>query len=261
MVCQKKPITMILPLGLIAGMALTVQGLASDMGHYAIDSSKAIVVDGAGNCVRTIGGVAATPPNCGMEMPKTKESGVAMAKVSAAEGDADGDGVVDSKDQCPDTPAGTLVDARGCALDSDGDGVHDYRDNCPDTPAGAKVDAFGCEIVANVTIDLVSDSFDFDSAVLKAGIKAALQDIAAKIKASPGDESITIVGHTDSIGSEAYNQALSERRAQAVADYLSELGLDAGRLSIRGMGETSPVAGNDTPEGRARNRRVEIQAK
>jgi OOP family OmpA-OmpF porin len=72
----------------------------------------------------------------------------AGAKVDAhgCELDSDGDGVVDSKDKCPDTPTGAKVDARGCELDSDGDGVVDSMDKCPDTPAGAKVDARGCEL-------------------------------------------------------------------------------------------------------------------
>ncbi len=150
--------------------------------------------------------------------------------------DSDGDGVPDSMDKCPGTPAGVTVDTSGCPADSDGDGVPDYKDKCPGTPAGARVDANGCEIVGNVTIDLVNDEFDFDSANLKPAMKSALEEVAGRVNASAGDEMLTIIGHTDSVGSEAYNQGLSERRAKATAMYLSEQGVSADRIETKGMG-------------------------
>ena len=132
------------------------------------------------------------------------------------------------------------------------------RDKCPNTRPGATVDADGCEIIESLTIDLVEGEFDFDSAALKPAMEAALTDLADKIKASAGHETLTIVGHTDSIGSEEYNQGLSERRAESAAAFLEAQGIDS--ISTSGMGETQPVADNGTKEGRAMNRRVEVQA-
>lgn len=145
--------------------------------------------------------------------------------------------------------------------DADGDGVKDSMDRCPGTRPGAKVDAVGCEIIPNVTIDLVNDEFDFDSAKLKPTMESALSDLAAKIIATPGNESLTIIGHTDSTGPDAYNMKLSERRAQAVADFLADKGIARAAMTIEGKGESEPVADNKTKAGRAKNRRVEIQTK
>ena len=179
----------------------------------------------------------------------------------AEEKDSDGDGVPDSRDRCPNTPKGVQVDEHGCPLDSDGDGVPDYRDKCPGTPKGAKVDKDGCEIMADVTIRTTADHFAFDSAELKPAMESALDDVAAKVAASKGDEMLEIVGHTDSTGPEDYNQGLSERRAQSAADYLAGKGVSPSKMTIKGMGETSPVADNATRDGRAMNRRVEIHTK
>lgn len=140
--------------------------------------------------------------------------------------------------------------------DDDNDGVLNSVDKCPNTRPGATVDADGCEIVDNLTLDLVEDEFDFDSAVLKPAMEAALTDLADKIKASAGHETLTIVGHTDSIGTEEYNQGLSERRAQSAATFLEAQGIDG--IETSGMGESQPVADNGTAEGRAMNRRIEV---
>ena len=101
-----------------------------------------------------------------------------------------------------------------CSLDDDGDGVNNCDDKCPDTAAGAKVDANGCEIIESITIDLVNDEFDFDKATLKPDMKTALEDVADRVKASPGDEQLTVIGHTDSVGSDDYNMGLGQRRAK-----------------------------------------------
>ncbi|OOZ35681.1 OmpA family protein [Solemya velesiana gill symbiont] len=245
----KKTTAFLVAMAALAGMTMAAQVQAAEMKSVANDSSKAVVVDSSGNCVLSADGRAAMAPECGLMAPK------------APEGDADGDGVVDSKDKCPNTPAGAPVDAMGCALDSDGDSVKDYKDKCPGTRKGAKVDMNGCEIIDSLTIDLTSDEFDFDSAVLKHAMKGALNDVAMKVMKSKGDESLMIIGHTDSVGFEAYNQGLSERRAQVVADYLGSLGVSSNRMATKGMGESQPIADNGTEEGRAKNRRVEIMTK
>ena len=167
--------------------------------------------------------------------------------------DSDKDGVPDYLDRCPDTPAGAKVDRNGCPLDSDQDGVADYLDRCPGTPKGVMVDQHGCPISLTLHIN-----FDTNKADIKPEYYPELDKAAAFIRKYPGNM-ILVAGHTDSMGDADYNQQLSERRANAVRDFLvKERGIDAAKLVARGYGETQPVADNATAAGRAQNRRVEI---
>lgn len=174
--------------------------------------------------------------------------------------DLDRDGVLDSLDQCPATPAGTAVDAKGCPLnlsdDSDGDGVTNSLDKCPGTPAGVKVDETGC--VIGQTLVLRGVNFDNDQAVLTLAARAILDDIANSMK-NQSNIRVEIGGHTDSNGSDTYNQMLSQERAESVRQYLISHGVESARLTAQGYGESKPVASNDTAEGRAENRRVEFK--
>ena len=108
-------------------------------------------------------------------------------------------------------------------------------------------------------VSMAADAhFDFDKSVLKPEGKAKLDDLVGKLKAV-NLEVVIAIGHTDSIGSNAYNQKLSLRRSGAVKDYLISKGIAANRIHTEGKGETQPVADNKTKEGRAKNRRVEIE--
>jgi OOP family OmpA-OmpF porin len=166
--------------------------------------------------------------------------------------DSDGDGVFDGIDQCPDTPAGATVDLQGCPADSDGDGVFDGIDQCPDTIRGALVDSVGCGFqLSGANFALNSDE-PLPSGTLK------LDQVAKRLGDFP-NVAIVVEGHTDSSGAAEYNQRLSERRANAVKDYLVERGVEAGRISTVGLGESQPVGDNATEEGRAQNRRVVLR--
>ena len=100
--------------------------------------------------------------------------------------------------------------------------------------------------------------FDFDKSDLKAGDKRELDDAAAKLR-NMNVNSITVTGHTDYVGTDAYNQKLSERRAATVKGYLVDKGVNSGVIQTQGKGESQPVADNKTAEGRAKNRRVDIE--
>jgi len=111
--------------------------------------------------------------------------------------------------------------------------------------------------VGSKIVSLEGANFDFNKATLKPEGMAKL-DEAAKVMAENADLTVAVEGHTDSVGSDAYNQKLSERRAQAAVDYLVSKGVAAARLAPTGYGESKPVASNDTAEGRAQNRRVDL---
>lgn len=170
--------------------------------------------------------------------------------------DSDGDGVPDGSDACPNTMAGVAVDARGCDRDSDGDGVVDRLDQCPGTRAGALVDTSGCEIQEEIQLPGVN--FETNSDVLLPSATDVLDDAAQTLRNNPSIV-VEVAGHTDSDGSEAYNQALSERRAIAVRNYFIDAGIAANRLTARGYGESEPVASNATNAGKAQNRRVVLR--
>jgi OOP family OmpA-OmpF porin len=164
--------------------------------------------------------------------------------------DTDRDGVYDYLDQCPNTASGIRVDQKGCPLDSDGDGVPDSMDQCPGTPKGAKVNDQGCWVLEQIR-------FDTGKSTIKAQAYPALDAVVAVLKRNPTLK-VEIQGHSDNIGSEAYNRKLSGNRARAVMEYLVRKGVRAERLSAEGYGSSRPIASNDTPEGRTRNRRVEL---
>lgn len=166
--------------------------------------------------------------------------------------DSDHDGVTDDLDKCPNTAAGARVDATGCELDSDHDGVVDRLDKCPNTPAGTKVDAVGCGITMRLEVN-----FDTNSAHIKPESDTELDNFVQFMKDVPTARG-TLEGHTDSVGSDAYNLKLSQRRADAVKEYVVGKGVDGSRIAAKGYGESKPIADNKTEAGRAENRRVQF---
>ena len=174
--------------------------------------------------------------------------------------DTDGDGIVDSRDQCPKV-AGPRAN-RGCPWpDSDGDSVFDKDDKCPDVPG--TVANNGCPEgpsdadMAKITELSREIQFAFGSATFTEATPPVLNDIVAIILQYP-KSNFSVQGHTDSIGTKGFNQGLSERRANAVVDYLSSRNVSSSRLSASGLGETMPIDTNINSAGRANNRRVEI---
>ena len=167
--------------------------------------------------------------------------------------DSDGDGVIDSLDQCPGTPQGVRVDGRGCPRDSDGDGVPDNRDQCPDTPRGERVNDVGCHVVFR----LEGVNFATNSAQLTGEAVTKLEQAVELLRANP-TMTVRVEGHTDSRGAASYNQQLSQRRAESVVSHLVSRGISRNRMDPVGRGEDSPIASNETSQGRARNRRVEF---
>ena len=172
--------------------------------------------------------------------------------------DSDKDGVVDSLDRCPTTPAGQKVDAIGCPLDSDKDGVIDSADQCPNTKAGMAVDSKGCPppIEENVKI-AIGVLFASGKADIKEDSTDDIKKLGVFMQTYPTTTTV-IEGHTDSVGSAALNKELSQRRADAVRDYLiKNYSIDANRIKAVGFGPDRPVADNATAAGRQQNRRIE----
>ncbi|WP_179222923.1 OmpA family protein [Pontibacter ummariensis] len=170
--------------------------------------------------------------------------------------DADGDGVADNEDRCPDTPAGVQVGADGCPLDADGDGVPDYQDICPNSPGTLATK--GCPELDAETLRLIDEKvrFEFDQARVQDAYKQLLDSIVVALQKYP-DHVLLIQGHADYIGSEEYNQALSEARAENVKEYLVSQGVqNPERLVTRGYGESRPLV---EVNERLPKRRTELQ--
>jgi outer membrane protein OmpA-like peptidoglycan-associated protein len=171
--------------------------------------------------------------------------------------DRDGDGIPDHLDECPDVPG--LARFKGCP-DRDGDGIPDHLDECPDE--FGTITNKGCpEIIQEVEkIDFHAKHilFEISSSKIKQESFSDLDEIIAIMKKFP-DSRFTIHGHTDNTGSDALNMNLSKNRAKSVKDYFISKGINASRLESDGFGKNKPIDVNDTPEGRANNRRVEIK--
>ncbi len=225
----------------------------------AIDRSlatpKGAAVDNTGCPVDTDGdGVNDERDDC----PYTDRRAHGQVDIFGCPVDSDFDGIPDYLDACPFNQTGAHVDTAGCPIDSDADGVPDGLDNCPNTLYGVTVDRYGSidlsifsqPLVLN--IDYTSGSCEVDPVN-----REKLKDLARMLN-FVSDIRLDINGYTDNIGQERVNKQLSDKRARRVYDHLVALGVAADRMKVFGHGEGGFVASNDTADGRARNRRVEI---
>ncbi len=178
--------------------------------------------------------------------------------------DTDKDGVPDNEDACPTVPG--RIENRGCPdadTDSDGDGVMDSVDKCPMTP-GPK-ENFGCPILkekdkAKVDKAFKNLLFETGKAIIKTSSYASLDQLAQVLIDNP-TTILSLEGHTDDVGDDESNLTLSQNRAEAVKQYLTNQSIDSNRISAQGYGETRPIADNTTAAGKQKNRRVEMKIK
>jgi OOP family OmpA-OmpF porin len=256
----------------------TPTGATVDASGCPTDSDGDGVYDGLDKCLGTPRGATVDASGC----PKDTDgdgvydgidqcAGTPKGATVDAKGcpvDSDGDGVPDGLDKCPNTPTGAKVDVSGCPMDSDGDGVPDGLDKCANTPAGAKVDIDGCPIVVTERetelldtgmIRLNNINFETGKAELLSDSSAPLDEVGAILRKWP-QLKIEIGGHTDSRGTIAMNQTLSQARADAVRNYLTQKfsDLQPDQLTAKGYGESKPIAPNRGELNLAKNRRVEF---
>ena len=247
---------LVAPVSLAAGLSF-VTIAAAYAGSYVTSSSGDIVYNNFEECWNAASGTVKNVPYCGDSVAPEPSPVSGQAAV-----DSDGDGVNDDVDQCPSSLYGAIVNSVGCFVDSDGDGIADSRDRCSDTLPGATVDVEGCTLTStSEPLHEVLSGFGFNqtnTVLLKPFDKAKLQRLAEEINLRDGVQ-VIVRGYTDSIGPEDYNLKLSERRAQVVADYLASHGVR--NITVKGLGEADFLGDNDTTEGRALNRRVEIIAR
>jgi outer membrane protein OmpA-like peptidoglycan-associated protein len=190
--------------------------------------------------------------------PSTPAAAAGQVDLYGCPLDSDFDGVADFVDRCPNNRIGAWVDADGCPVDSDADGVPDGLDDCPHTLVGVTVDRNGCIDLAQfaepmvLNIDYPSGGFEIDP-----NNQERVRDLA-RVLTFVTDLKLEIHGFTDNIGTSTANRRLSEKRANRVKQFLVSQGVAAARIKVFGRGEENPVASNDTAEGRAKNRRIEI---
>ena len=192
------------------------------------------------------------------DCPNTPPAAYGKVDIHGCPIDSDFDGVPDYLDQCPHNQIGAAVDSVGCPIDSDHDGVPDGLDDCPGTLPGIPVDQHGCldmimfagPMILNV--DYSPGSFEFDQRT-----RERLEKLARVLLLVPNVR-LDISAYTDDIGSDAANIKLSEKRANRIRDFLVVNGVATERIKPYGRGKISPVASNQTADGRSKNRRIEI---
>ena len=223
------------------------------------------IIDGSDACPDVFGLAALNgcPDTDGDGIADKDDACPEVAGLAAFKGcpDTDGDGVTDASDKCP-TVAGPASNGGCPVLDADKDGVPDLEDECP-TVAGPASNK-GCpeatlEAIENLKIEARSVYFDSGKSTLKGNGTPARLDAMKEILKNYPNAKFSVEGHTDSDGSNEYNQKLSEDRASAVKNALVERGVNAANLTTVGFGETKPIATNKTKAGKAQNRRTEVK--
>lgn len=245
----------------------TPAGVAVDKNGCPLDSDKDGVPDFQDECPEVAGTVETK--GC----PDADKDGVAdkdddcpeLAGPAATNGcpDGDGDGVADKDDKCPEVKGTKAM--KGCP-DVDGDGVAEFEDACPDE-AGTKANK-GCPEKVEPPVNPISSNLEklgkidaqFQSSeyVLRKKYKDHLDQVAVELLADPTVK-VTLSGYADSKGDKAFNMPLSQKRAEAVKNYLVKKGVSEDRITVLFFGEDNPKGPNDTPEGLAINRRVEFK--
>lgn len=211
------PISMLLS-ALLAGFIVTTQAAEQNVSYFDGKENRTISVNSAS--------FIPTRPDCCLEkkaLPVASTQIPAAAPAVSNEGDTDGDGIVDSKDECPQTPKGYQVDTKGCPK--------------------------------SVTLHI---NFAFASNLIPTSAAQDVINLTKFMKDNPA-ANITIVGHTDIIGNDERNQPRSEARARALGDKLIANGIDTNRIKTSGKGSKEPIATNNTDAGRAQNRRIEVE--
>jgi OOP family OmpA-OmpF porin len=246
----------------------TPTGVAVDEKGCPIDSDGDGVADYIDDCP-TVAGLTSLK-GC----PDTDKDGIAdkddacpdVAGIASLKGcpDTDGDGIADKDDKCANTPKGYKVDPTGCPLDQDKDGIVDAEDDCP-TVAGLKENK-GCPVKEKTAEEIEAEKmkvepvyFDSNKAAYIVSEKAKIDKLVSLLKENE-NYNVNISGYADSQGNDNYNLNLSKNRVSSVISSITKSGIKKKRiLSSKGLGETNPAATNDTPEGRAQNRRVEFE--
>lgn len=196
-----------------------------------------------------------------------EQRGLATAERPGCPPDKDRDGVFDADDACVDVPGVPSLsrEKNGCPSDRDGDTIIDSEDACPDEkgPRVSDTKLNGCppsvRVEGGQIVIMEQVHFDTGKHEIKPDSFELLGQVVAVMKEHPEIARVSVDGHTDNAGREADNVALSQRRALAVVKYLIEHGVDARRLEARGFGPRRPIADNGSKEGKAKNRRVELQ--
>jgi OOP family OmpA-OmpF porin len=257
----------------------TPHGCMVDANGCPIDSDGDRVCDGLDQCPATPSGATVDAKGCPTDTDGDKVwdgiDGCAdtpagcTVDVRGCPIDSDGDRVCDGVDKCPNTPQGCSADAVGCPVDTDNDGVCDALDKCANTPLGTKVESDGCpnevqqretELLDTGLIRLQDVKFETAKADILPESHHAL-DVVGEVLSKWRQLKIEIGGHCDSRGSDAYNLGLSRRRVASVRGYLLQHfpTLEASQFTVKGYGESQPLAPNTSPENMAQNRRVEFK--
>jgi outer membrane protein OmpA-like peptidoglycan-associated protein len=200
--------------------------------------------------------------------PDVAGVGSADAVKNGCPPDKDDDGVPDADDACPDVKGVANKDPKqnGCPPDADGDGIVDDKDACPAEKGKPNTDPKknGCPLAVRVVdsqvVILEQVQFDTSKATIKQVSEALLDEVASVLKDHPEILRLEVQGHTDSAGSRALNQRLSQDRADAVKSALVRRGIADSRLTTKGYGPSQPIANNRTSEGRQANRRVQFKS-